>query len=127
MNTKAIKTALQHGANLWDDPKQGGIVKVYKGEPPASTDPADPAMEIGSISGFRFISSVSQAAALAGPMSTPFNDPLQDEDERLACAVKCMPTVAATEAWALLTNEERVQKCYEMADEFYKQRNIYKR
>jgi hypothetical protein len=98
----ALDDEPQHGSNLW-------------GKMPART----------------LTHNLAKAAALAGPMaspmSTPFNDPLQDEDERLACAVKCMPTVAATEAWAVLTNEERVQKCYEMADEFYKQRNIYKR
>lgn len=110
MNTKAIKTALQHGANLWDDPKQGCIVKVYKGQPPAVGTGA-PGAPLASFQGMGLL--------------TP--DALQEPGIRMANALQCLPSVMVAEPWALLTNEERVQKCYEMADEFFKQRNIYKR
>lgn len=45
----------------------------------------------------------------------------QEQDPRRHSAIALAPIVQTTEAWLFLTPEERVAKCYALADEFYKQ------
>lgn len=45
----------------------------------------------------------------------------QNTDERRVSAMTLAPVVMATEAWLIMTPEERVAACFALTDEFYKQ------
>lgn len=50
------------------------------------------------------------------------NGPFGEWGIRMKVALDCLPFMLATEAWQVMTMEERVAKCYELADEFAKQK-----